>query len=190
MAGFILTINAGSSSIKFSVWNASHSNIEEVFRGEIEEIEIAPRLLARKPSGEMLIVRAFDDGSAKLSHEDLLGALFTDLLELYRNEIAAIGHRVVHGGGAFVTPVRVDDKVLAALADLEVLAPLHQPHNVLAIRACAGLLPHIPQVACFDTAFHHTMPAVARRLGLPRTYEDEGVRRYGFHGYRAPPARS
>jgi len=182
MAGLILTINAGSSSIKFSVWNASHSNIEEVFRGEIEEIGIAPHLFARNPSGETLIDRTFDDGSVKLSHEDLLGALFTGLLEPYCNDIAAIGHRVVHGGGAFVAPVRVDDKVLATLSDLEMLAPLHQPHNVLAIRACAGLLPHVPQVASFDTAFHHTMPAVARRLGLPRTYEDEGVRRYGFHG--------
>jgi len=182
MASLILTINAGSSSIKFSVWNSSRANIEECFRGEIEEIGIAPHLFARKPSGEMLTDRTFDNGSAKLSHEDLLAALFDTLLEPYRDDIAAIGHRVVHGGGAFVEPVRVDDKVIAALSDLEVLAPLHQPHNVLAIRACAGLVPHVPQVACFDTAFHHTMPATARRLGLPRTYEDEGVRRYGFHG--------
>ncbi len=182
MAGLILTINAGSSSIKFSVWNGDRATIEEDFRGEIEEIGIAPHLFARKPSGEMLVDRTFDNGSAKLSHEDLLSALFDTLLEPYRGDIAAIGHRVVHGGGAFVEPVRVDDKVIAALSDLEVLAPLHQPHNVLAIRACAGLVPDVRQVACFDTAFHHTMPTVARRLGLPRAYEDEGVRRYGFHG--------
>ncbi|HKN11133.1 MAG TPA: acetate/propionate family kinase [Pseudomonadota bacterium] len=88
----------------------------------------------------------------------------------------------MHGGSTFTASVRIDNQVMEKLSKLEPLAPLHQPHNLSAIRICARLAPHVPQVACFDTAFHQTMGPVARRLGLPRAYDEEGVRRYGFHG--------
>jgi hypothetical protein len=99
-----------------------------------------------------------------------------------QDRFKAIGHRIVHGGATFTTPVRIDDHVMEHLSKLEPLAPLHQPHNLSSIRICAALQPRVPQIACFDTAFHRTMDSVARRLGLPRDYEDEGVQRYGFHG--------
>ena len=98
------------------------------------------------------------------------------------NRLVAVGHRVVHGGVDYAAPVRVDDRVLAALAELVPLAPLHQPHNLAAIRAASKRAPSLPQVACFDTAFHRTMPEVAQRFALPRKFTDEGVIRYGFHG--------
>jgi acetate kinase len=88
----------------------------------------------------------------------------------------------VYGGAMFSAPVRVDDDVMGQLSKLEPLAPLHQPHNLSGIRICAALQPRVPQIVCFDTAFHRTMDSVTRRLGLPRAYEEEGVQRYGFHG--------
>jgi acetate kinase len=96
--------------------------------------------------------------------------------------LVAVGHRIVHGGLRFAAPVRIDDEVLAELDRLVPLAPLHQPHNLAAVRAVARQAPDLPQVACFDTAFHRTQPVVAQRFGLPRRFTDEGVQRYGFHG--------
>ena len=98
------------------------------------------------------------------------------------NRIVAVGHRVVHGGVKFAAPVADRRRVLAELERLVPLAPLHQPHNLAAIRAVSRRRPHLPQVACFDTAFHRTQPEVAQRFALPRRFTDEGVRRYGFHG--------
>jgi acetate kinase len=182
MANDIFTLNAGSSSLKFSLWEAETTGLRELFRGEIDKIGIAPHLSAREPSGRMVIDKRFDEGGAKLSHEDLLRALFAWLSQQRRGGFKAIGHRVVHGGATFTTPVRIDDHVMGSLSKLAPLAPLHQPHNLSGIRICAALQPRVPQIACFDTAFHRTMDSVARRLGLPRVYEDEGVQRYGFHG--------
>jgi acetate kinase len=183
MANDIFTLNAGSSSLKFSLWEAeTGTELRELFRGEIEKIGIAPHLSAQEPGGRTVIDNRFDDDGAKLSHEDLLRELFAWLSQQRRNGFKAIGHRIVHGGPAFTAPVRIDDHVMESLSKLEPLAPLHQPHNLSGIRACAALQPHVPQIACFDTAFHRTMGSVARRLGLPRAYEEQGVQRYGFHG--------
>jgi acetate kinase len=182
MANDIFTLNAGSSSLKFSLWEAETTGLRELFRGEIDKIGIAPHLSAREPSGRTVIDKRFDEGGAKLSHEDLLRALFAWLSQQRRGGFKAIGHRIVHGGATFTTPVRIDDHVMGSLSKLAPLAPLHQPHNLSGIRICAALQPRVPQIACFDTAFHRTMDSVARRLGLPRVYEDEGVQRYGFHG--------
>src|SRR5207253_8500050 len=121
-------------------------------------------------------------GGAKLNHEDLLRELFARLSRQRQAGFKAIGHRVVHGGTRFTAPVGIDDDVMEQLSKLQSLAPLHQPHNLAGIRICAALQPRVPQIACFDTAFHKTMDSVARRLGLPRAYEEEGVQRYGFHG--------
>ncbi len=187
VASDILTLNAGSSSLKFSLWQAETGmELRELFRGEIEKIGIAPHLSAREPGGRTVIDNSFAEGGAKLSHEDILRELFVWLSQQRRNGIKAIGHRIVHGGATFTAPVRIDDHVMENLSKLEPLAPLHQPHNLSGIRICAALQPRVPQIACFDTAFHRTMDSVARRLGLPRVYEEEGVQRYGFHGfYRA-----
>jgi acetate kinase len=182
MASDIFTLNAGSSSLKFSLWEAETTGPRELFRGEIEKIGIAPHLSAREPSGHTVIDKRFDKGGANLSHEDLLRELFAWLSQQRRDRFKAIGHRIVHGGATFTTSVRIDDDVMESLTKLEPLAPLHQPHNLSGVRICAMLQPRVPQIACFDTAFHRTMDSVARRLGLPRVYEEEGVQRYGFHG--------
>src|SRR5262245_21457163 len=183
MASDILTLNAGSSSLKFSLWHsASATELREIFRGEIEKIGIAPHLSAREPGGRTVVDTRFDAGGANLSHENLLRELFAWVSQQRRDGFKAIGHRVVHGGADFTAPILVDDHVMERLSKLEPLAPLHQPHNLSGIRICAALQPRVPQVACFDTAFHRTMDSVTRRLGLPRAYEEEGVQRYGFHG--------
>ncbi|HEX5957442.1 MAG TPA: acetate/propionate family kinase [Hyphomicrobiaceae bacterium] len=180
----IFTINAGSSSLKFSLWHlAGPDDLQELLRGKIEKIGIAPRVTASTPRGDTLLDKTFGSGGAALTHEALLQNLFAQRVWSRSNAgLVAVGHRVVHGGPAFVEPVVIDDAVMDRLSQLEPLAPLHQPHNLSAIRACASLAPGVPQVACFDTAFHHTMAPVARRLGLPRVYTDAGIRRYGFHG--------
>ena len=183
MASDILTLNAGSSSLKFSLWQTETGmDLREFFRGEIEKIGIAPHLSAREPCGRTVIDKKFDEGGAKLTHEDLLRELFAWFSQQDLHGFKAIGHRIVHGGATFTAPVRIDDHVMESLSKLEPLAPLHQPHNLSGVRACAALQPHVPQIACFDTAFHRTMDSVARRLGLPRAYEEQGVQRYGFHG--------
>src|SRR5215813_11113455 len=182
MANDIFTLNAGSSSLKFSLWEAETTGLRELFRGEIEKIGIAPHLSAREPSGRTVIDKRFDEGGANLSHENLLRELFAWVSQQRRNGFKAIGHRIVHGGATFTAPVRIDHQVIESLSKLESLAPLHQPHNLSGIRICVALQPRVPQVACFDTAFHRTMDSVTRRLGLPRAYEEEGVQRYGFHG--------
>jgi acetate kinase len=184
MASDILTLNAGSSSLKFSLWYyETGMEVCESFRGEVEKIGIAPHLIARRPRGDTVTDKEFGKVGAKLTHEDLLRELFAWISQYQRqNAIKAIGHRVVHGGNTFTASVRIDDQVMQKLSKLEPLAPLHQPHNLSGIRTCAKLVPQVPQVACFDTAFHHTMGPLARRLGLPRAYDKAGVRRYGFHG--------
>src|SRR5699024_4485429 len=101
---------------------------------------------------------------------------------LHGRPVLAFGHRVVHGGTDFSAPALIDDKVLAKLAELVPLAPLHQPHNLAPIRAISRVAPHLPQVACFDTAFHRSQPALAQVFALPRDITAAGVRRYGFHG--------
>jgi acetate kinase len=180
----ILTINAGSSSLKFSLWHlAGRDDLQEALRGEIEKIGIAPRLAARTPAGDTVLDKTFGSRGAGLTHEALLQELFAQRVwDRGDGRLVAVGHRVVHGGPALVEPVVIGDAVMDRLSQLEPLAPLHQPHNLSAIRACASMAPGVPQVACFDTAFHHTMDPVARRLGLPRVYAEAGVRRYGFHG--------
>jgi acetate kinase len=140
MASDILTLNAGSSSLKFSLWQSGTGiNLRELLRGEVEKIGIEPRLSARKPTGDALIDKKFDEGGAKLTHEDLLRELFDWLSRQRRDELKAIGHRIVHGGAVFTAPVRINDQVMEKLSQLEPLAPLHQPHNLSEIRTCAVL---------------------------------------------------
>jgi acetate kinase len=182
MPDAILVLNAGSSSLKFSVFGAGRGDGAPLARGQVEGIGTAPRFVFRGTAGEPAEERALDGGT-RLTHEEALGVIVERCQDrLAGQRLVAVGHRVVHGGVEFAAPVRVDADVLAALERLVPLAPLHQPHNLAAIRAVSRRAPHLPQVACFDTAFHRTQPEVAQRFGLPRRFTDEGVRRYGFHG--------
>jgi acetate kinase len=179
----VVSINSGSSSIKFALYTLDDAGDPQLSAGgKIEAIGIAPHLIVRTVGGDVILDRDWPDG-ATLSHAALLADLFdwaADHLE--GREVIAIGHRVVHGGTEFAEPHLVDDNLLDALEKLCPLAPLHQPHNLAAIRAIRALEPDLPQVACFDTAFHHDKPALATRLAIPRALHDQGIRRYGFHG--------
>lgn len=180
----VVSLNSGSSSIKFSLFVLdAQGELQLSAGGKIEKIGIAPTLKARSADGATLVERDWPDG-ASLSHADLLADLFAwaSAHPLEGREIIAIGHRVVHGGTEFAKPCLIGPELLEALEALCPLAPLHQPHNLAAIRAIAKLRPDLPQVACFDTAFHHDKPAIASRFALPRALHDQGVRRYGFHG--------
>jgi acetate kinase len=181
MTDAILTINAGSSSIKFALFD-SGTALARIAFGEIEKIGLAPHFLAHDAEGNKLAERTWDHGAA-LSHEALLAPLL-DWVETHlgSTKLIAAGHRIVHGGTLFTAPVRLDAKALAALATLIPLAPFHQPHNLAAVRAVMALRETLPEIGCFDTAFHHGLPHVATRFALPRHFDDEGVRRYGFHG--------
>jgi acetate kinase len=179
----ILSLNAGSSSLKFALFEvAAAGDPTLAIRGQIEGIGTAPHLVARDCGGRVLVDRRWSDGGT-MAHEAFFGELF-DWIEhhLGGDDLIGVGHRIVHGGARFDSPVPVSDAVMAELAALSPLAPLHQPHNLAAVRAAQAVRPHLPQVAAFDTAFHRSQPAVVTRFALPRALEDEGVRRYGFHG--------
>jgi acetate kinase len=183
MADAILALNAGSSSLKFALYRLSASDgLDLAAKGAVEGIGTAPRFTARDASGATLADRKWPDGSTP-DHEAVLGDLL-DWIDgrLGADRLRAAGHRVVHGGGEFTAPVRLTAGIIEALDRLTPLAPLHQPHSLSPIRAMRALRPDLPQIACFDTAFHRTMAPVAARFALPRDYEEAGVRRYGFHG--------
>jgi len=181
MSGAILTLNAGSSSIKFCVFQMNDQALSRGAEGQIDGIGVAPHLKAVTADGAPTERRW--DGGAQLSHEALLGELL-DWAEshLGGERLCAIGHRIVHGGAEFHQPMRLDQALLTKLDALTPLAPLHQPHNLAPVRALMSSHPDLPQVACFDTAFHHGHEPVVDRFGLPRKWEALGVRRYGFHG--------
>jgi acetate kinase len=182
VADAILILNAGSSSLKFSAFRVERGDGGLLARGQVEGIGTAPRFTLRGAGGEMIEEQTLD-GRSSPDHEKALGVVVERCAaRLGGNRLVAVGHRVVHGGVEFAAPVRIDDAVLAALERLVPLAPLHQPHNLAAVRAVSRRAPQLPQVACFDTAFHRTQPEVAQRFALPRRFTDEGVRRYGFHG--------
>lgn len=174
MPGSVLALNAGSSSIKFALFEAR--GLRRVLHGEVEGIGRSPHFVARDAAGAVV-------EDAAWPHGDPLGRLlgFIDG-HLGGEQLRAVGHRVVHGGTDFTGPVRVTEGVLRRLDELTPLAPLHQPHNLAPIHAIAAARPGLPQVTCFDTAFHCTMPELARRFALPREFERQGIRRYGFHG--------
>jgi acetate kinase len=175
----ILVVNAGSSSIKFQLYPADRE-AAALGGGAIEGIGSHPSFKARVLAAAH--EEAWPDG-ATLDHAFFFSRLLDWLAEAAPElELAAAGHRVVHGGTDFAAPVRLDDATLAALEALIPLAPLHQPHNLSAIRALRARAPVLPQIACFDTAFHRSIPARSQLLALPRAFAEAGLRRYGFHG--------
>jgi acetate kinase len=178
----IAVVNAGSSSIKFSLFTAADGELVLSARGQAEGLFTSPRFVAKDAKGAVLAERSWGDG-AKLGHDGALDQLATFLRERFaEHRLVAVGHRVVHGGLEYTHPVRVDATVLRALEKYVPLAPLHQPHNLAPIRALLERSPELPQVACFDTAFHSSAPAVAQAFALPKSITERGVRRYGFHG--------
>jgi len=180
----ILTINAGSSSIKFALFQLAKPLSEQAtVSGQIDGIgSEETRLLAKDHSGERIADERLPD-AASADHELSLDHLLHWLTSREAaGKIVAVGHRVVHGGDRYSQPVVIDEHVLEQLSQYTSLAPLHQPHNLNGIYALQKILAGVPQVACFDTAFHRTQPNVAQMYGLPRWITAEGVKRYGFHG--------
>ncbi len=178
----VAVINAGSSSIKFSLFTAVAGELALAARGQIEGLFTSPRFAAKDTDGAVIAEKSWGDG-VQLGHGGALDHLVSFLrAQFTEHRLAAVGHRVVHGGLEFSKPVRVDAAVVAALEKFVPLAPLHQPHNLAPIRALLERAPTLPQVACFDTAFHHGQPPVAQAFALPKAITDRGVRRYGFHG--------
>ncbi len=182
MNDYTLVLNAGSSSLKFCIYQRSTDEVWRLAaRGQIEGIGTAPRFVVKDESGATIADQAL--GPAVGGPRDALDALASWLRgHFQRPNVLGVGHRVVHGGARYATPTVVTSDVLDHLHQLVPLAPLHQPHNLAAIDAVAELLPGVPQVACFDTAFHRGQPAVAQLVPLPVEIRRAGVQRYGFHG--------
>ena len=180
MSACVAVLNAGSSSIKFALYRADQE-LGLLFRGQIQGIGAKARLKVLDDRQRIVAERTWADNA--LDHR----AATEDILRTGRSligdaRIHAVGHRVVHGGTDFAAPVLLDPKAVAALERLIPLAPLHQPHNLAPIKVIAQAVPGLPQVACFDTAFHRSQPTLAQSFALPRKFTAEGVRRYGFHG--------
>jgi acetate kinase len=177
----ILVINAGSSSLKFQLFGLEGDRLERRVRGQIDGIAVRPRLRASDGAGVALVDRSWAPGEIAT-----LTAAITEvrawLGTLDGVELRAMGHRVVHGGPDFDRPVLIDEAVLDRLARYQTLAPLHQPSNLAPIRLAMEINAAVPQVACFDTAFHRGHAPHADCYALPRALYDEGIRRYGFHG--------
>ena len=179
----ILTINAGSSSIKFALFPLDHPiSPEAEVSGQIDGIGAeTTKMVAKNRAGERIADQLLEGG--KVSHAQAFDALLKWFTASHANwQIVAVGHRVVHGGERYSKPTLIDDTVLGHLQSFIPLAPLHEPHNVAGIIALQALLPTVPQIACFDTAFHRSQPEVAQTFGLPRNITAEGIKRYGFHG--------
>ena len=179
----ILVINAGSSSLKYQLLNPETQQV--LAKGLCERIGIDGKF-TYKPDGKQAIKEA---DVAMPTHSEAIQAVLNALVDKDNGvigsmkEIDAVGHRVVHGGEKFAKSVLITDEVMAAIEECNPLAPLHNPANIIGIKACQSLMPSTPMVAVFDTAFHQTMPPVAYTYALPyEYYENDKVRRYGFHG--------
>ena len=182
MSDAILVVNAGSSSIKFSVFLERGEALDLLLGGQIESLYTAPRFKARDAAGAVVGERQWAQGEA-LGHDGAITYLADFLREqLGEHRLAAVGHRVVHGGLDYTAPVRLTAEIVGHLERFIPLAPLHQPHNLKPIRLLLANQPQLPQVACFDTAFHRGQPEVAQAFALPPEITERGVRRYGFHG--------
>ena len=180
----VLVLNAGSSSLKFALYPINGDVAEApAVSGQVEGIGATPEITLKTADGGRIHEAVPTGGSQGEQHRDALNHVFA-LLNRHNPalDIVAAGHRIVHGGEHYSAPTRLDEAVLRTLDTFVPLAPLHQPHNLRAVRAVAMLMPNVPQVGCFDTAFHRTQPAVAQAFALPRKYSAEGVKRYGFHG--------
>ncbi|MDR3555798.1 MAG: acetate/propionate family kinase [Syntrophobacteraceae bacterium] len=178
----IIVLNAGSSSLKFSVFIPEEEVLHLLFKGQISGLFVEARFQAFR-EGAVFASKSWPK-SEKIGHREAIEFLFQWGAggPMQGHRAAAVGHRVVHGGSEFTKAVKIDRDVISKLEKLAILAPLHQPYNLAAIRASAEYRPDLLQVACFDTSFHQTAPRVAQAFALPRVYTEAGIRRYGFHG--------
>lgn len=180
MDDYALVLNAGSSSLKFSVFQRPEGEGWRLeARGQIEGIGVSPRLTAKDSNDEILANQDVDVRDGRQAVATLAAWLKS---KYGGSRVVGIGHRVVHGGSRFKAPTVLNPTVLDHLRELIPLAPLHQPYNLAAIEAAMDRLPEVPQVACFDTSFHRGQPAVAELIPLPRDLRQAGLQRYGFHG--------
>ncbi|MGY4425532.1 acetate kinase [Bradyrhizobium sp. JR6.1] len=181
MSDSVLVLNAGSSSIKFGLFDITPSEPELQCKGLLDEQEKVPRIVMSDASGRPLFEKRRASGT--LEDNGLFGDIFAWIEDyLDGGSLAAVGHRIVHGGREFYGPVVIAGQTLAALEALTPLAPLHQPRCLAPVRAVRSLQPELTQIACFDTAFHHGLAPPVSRFAIPRQFEQRGIRRYGFHG--------
>lgn len=180
----ILVINAGSSSVKFSVFGARENKLTKIINARaIRLFHQDANLSIADEDGNGLLDKNLSDVSVNPpSHQDAIEFFLGWLSQQKNINLIAVGHRVVHGGSKYAEPVQVNMQVMQDLESYQPLAPLHQQHNLAPINIIKNLYSHLPQVVCFDTAFHQTMPELAKCFALPEKYYQEGVRRYGFHG--------
>jgi acetate kinase len=180
MADAVLVLNAGSSSIKFGLFDIGAAEPALLCKGLLDEQQQAPRLLVNDVSGQTLFEKR---SNAAGSHSGLFVDIFAWVRDyLGANRLAAVGHRIVHGGRDLFEPVEVTEEIISALEALTPLAPLHQPRCIAPIRAILSVQPQLTQIACFDTGFHHHLTPPVSRFAIPRDYDERGLRRYGFHG--------
>ncbi|MEJ2792802.1 acetate/propionate family kinase [Iodobacter sp. LRB] len=182
MTKAILVLNAGSSSLKFALFEyEAASDLHLMAQGQVEGIGTKPHFVAKDHhkqilADELLTASDIDHAYCLQTIGNLLRSRFANL------KLLGVGHRVVHGGAHYAAPLRLTPGTISALGALTPLAPLHQPHNLAAIRAVAEIRPDLPQVACFDTAFHRSQNQINQLFGLPYNCYERGIRRYGFHG--------
>jgi acetate kinase len=178
----IAVVNAGSSSIKFSLFGEGKSDLSVLLKGQIDGLYTdGAHFVAHDRDGGPVAEKRWD--STRLSHDDAMRHLLGFLrAQLGGRGVEAVGHRIVHGGTDYAAPVRINADILSRLERLIPLAPLHQPHNLAPVRTLLEAAPHLPQVGCFDTAFHVAQPPLAQAFALPAEITERGVRRYGFHG--------
>jgi acetate kinase len=182
MTDAIGVLNAGSSSIKFSLFAVQGDDLDLEVGGQIEGIDTAPHFISKDRHGATVSETRWPEGT-RLGHDGALDHLFAYLRgELAHLRLVAVGHRVAHGGLDYAGPVRIDAETLEHLTKLIPLVPLHQPHNLAPIRFLRGRAPELLQVACFDTSFHRGNAEITQMFGLPSAFHEAGVRRYGFHG--------
>jgi acetate kinase len=177
----VLVFNSGSSSIKFGLFDIATTDPALKCKGLIDEQEKAPRIVVTDTSGKAIYEKRRPPGEGESN--GLLADIFAWIEDyLAGGRLAAVGHRIVHGGRDFSQPVIINDQTLTAMEALTPLAPLHQPRCLAPVRAVRSLHPALLQIACFDTAFHHGLAPPVSRFAIPRYFEERGIRRYGFHG--------
>jgi len=180
MADCIAVVNAGSSSVKFGIYDSAGDETL-LLKGQVEQIGVSPTLAVEDAEGNEVARHTWPPEG--FGHAEAMHVIIDCLRDLLPgSKVLGIGHRVVHGGTSFSAPVEITQQIIAELEKLTPLAPLHQPHNLGPIKAIALRKPAVRQVACFDTAFHQTQGALSYSFALPRDITDKGVRRYGFHG--------
>ncbi|MEZ5672490.1 MAG: acetate/propionate family kinase [Thiotrichaceae bacterium] len=179
MTDTILVLNAGSSSIKFSLFACDDGDLHQIYRGSITGIGSRAEFTVKHTQGDILTQQDLGE----IQHEAAFNVLLSWISQHEDGlNLISVGHRVVHGGVMFTEPTVIDDRIIRQLDSLIPLAPLHQPHNILPIKILRKLNPQLQQVACFDTAFHAEQPEVEQMLPIPRNYWESGIKRYGFHG--------